>query len=261
VEGIMTYIALHVEKWLYGSTSIELEHDERACFTNILARAAITGADPPGLIYYFSDQHLANQLHVPLELLERTLEKCKKFKKIRIKTLKRETKHVLSVVNWEKYQHVYLHQREYRKRKKAKKEAQKKALEQGTKKHNGDIIDYDPLGDRIGEDNRGDEIIGDGEDRKVDNETFPSHPKDQFIYILKEFSKEFPYPFDEEADGQVYNYAVEKFRKVDHLRETEKKIEYWKQNPGALRSKGKDPRTQLLEFFEKEAKYLNGENE
>jgi hypothetical protein len=134
----MTYIALHVEKWLYGSTSLELEFDEIACFTYILARAALTGADPPGLIYFFSEQHLATQLHVPLDLLERTLEKCREFKKIKIKILKRESKQVLSVVNWEKYQHVWFHQKAYRQRQKAKKEAQKKALEQGPKKHNQD---------------------------------------------------------------------------------------------------------------------------
>ena len=109
----MTYIALHVEKWLSGSTPMELEYDEIACFTYILARAALTGADPPRLIYYFSDEHLASQLHVPMELLQRTLEKCKKIKKIKNKALKRESKQVLSVVNWEKYQHVWLHQKAY----------------------------------------------------------------------------------------------------------------------------------------------------
>jgi len=131
---MMTYIAFHCEKWLYGSTSKELELDEIACFTFILARAALTGADPPGLIYYFSEEHLANQLHVPLELLKKTLEKCKKFKKIKIKALKRETKYVLSVVNWAKYQHVYMHQKAYKQRQKEKKAAQKNSIWKGLKK-------------------------------------------------------------------------------------------------------------------------------
>ncbi len=153
----MTYIAFHCEKWLYGSTSMELEFDEIACFTFILARAALTGADPPGLIYYFSEQHLAYQLHVPLELLEKTLEKCKKFKKIKIKPLKRETKYILSIVNWTKYQHVYMHQKAYRQRQKEKKEAQENQYLGGTKKDNQTITDYVGRGgeERKGYDRRG----------------------------------------------------------------------------------------------------------
>jgi len=129
-------------------------------------------------------------------------------------------------------------------------------MSKGTKKHNQNITDYNALGDRIGEDKIGDDRIL--EDRKGDNDSFPSHPRDQFLHILKEFSNECPYPFDEEADSQIYDYSVKTWRNVDPLRELEKKIEYWKENPGALRSKGKDPRTQLLEFFEKEAEYQSG---
>ncbi len=89
-----------------------------------------------------------------------------------------------------------------------------------------------------------------------ESKAFPSHPRDQFFYILKEFSKEYPYPFNEEADGQLFDYAIETYRNVvDPIRETEKKIEYWKEHPGALQSKGKSPRVQLHEFFEKEAEY------
>ena len=251
----MTYIALHVEKWLYGSTKMELEHDEIACFTYILARAAVTGVDPPGLIYYFSDEHLASQLQVPLELLLRTLEKCKEFKKIKIKTLKRESKCVLSVVNWAKFQHVYMHQKAYRARQKAKKEAQKKLISEGTKKHNQNITVRRIGEDRIGDDKIRKDIIG--EDKNEDNKSFPSNPRDQFIHILREFSKEYPYPFNDVGEGQIFDYSIKKHRNVDPIREIERKIEYWKKNPGALESKGKSPRQQLVEFIELEAKYQN----
>ena len=253
----MTYIALHVEKWLYGTTRMEMEPDEIACWTYILARAAVTGADPPGLIYYFSEEHLAGQLQVPLELLQRTLEKCEKFKKIKIKPLKRENKYVLSIVNWEKYQHVYLHQKAYRQRQKAKIEAQKKLISEGTKKHNQNITVRRIGEDKIGEDKLKDDRIG--EESKDENKSFPSHPRDQFLYILTEFSKDYQYPFQEEADGQIYDYAIKTWRNVvDPIRELEKKIEYWKKNPGALQSKGKSPRVQLHEFLEKEAEYQDG---
>ena len=51
----MKYIAIHVEKWLHGTTQVELEFDEQAVFVRILCRAGLHNADPPGQIYYLSE--------------------------------------------------------------------------------------------------------------------------------------------------------------------------------------------------------------
>jgi len=268
----MTYIAFHVEKWLYGTTRMEMEFDEIACFTYILARAAVTGADPPGLIYYFSEEHLASQLQLPLELLQRTLEKCKKFKKIKIKTLIRENKYVLSVVNWEKYQHVYMHQKAYRARQMAKKEAQKKLISEGTKKHNQNITVR-----RIGEEKRiEDTIIKDkkGEDIKADNSENPNTPnsnnlgtsspllsnsdsfkeggitiKEQFLSMLRDCNG---YPFDESQDSLLFDITFEDCPGINIIEQTEKKIDWWKKHPSSLKA---NPREKLKKWFKKEYEF------
>ena len=270
----MTYIALHVEKWLYGTTRMEMEPDEIACWTYILARAAVTGADPPGLIYYFSEEHLASQLQLPLELLQRTLEKCKKFKKTKIKTLIRENKYVLSVVNWEKYQHVYMHQKAYRARQKAEKEAQKKLISEGTKKHNQNITVR-----KIGEDRRGNEnILEDikGEDIEADklessntpnsNNIESSSPilsnsnsfnereitkKSQFLSMLKACRG---YPFDEVKDALLFDITVTECPKINIIKQTEKKIAWWKDRPDALKA---NPREQFQKWFKEESEFQN----
>ena len=231
---------------------MELDFDEIACFTFMIARAAITGADPPGLIYYFSDQHLATQLHIPLDLLERTKVKCEKFKKIKISFLKRENKYVIKIQNWEKYQHVYMHQKAYRQRQKQKKVNQKKQLSKGTKNDNETITDYSGLVDRIGNDRTSDDKILE-KSTEEKNSVFES--KNQFLNLLKEFSKDYPYPFHENLDSQIYDYFNANFPKVDILMETRKKIRYWQKKGGALNSRGKGAREQLVEFFQIEAKY------
>jgi len=273
----MTYIALHVEKWLYGSTPIEMDFDEQACFTRILCRAALTGADPPGQIYYFSEQHLATQLQVPLELLNRTLEKGKKFKKFKIKTLKRENKYALSIVNWEKFQHVYLHQKAYRQRQKAKKEAQKKQILEGTKKHNQNITDYNALVDRIGEDNiRKENIIKERKGEEIESSENPNNLnsnkseissllhsnsktykkgektiKDEFMSKLKNYPG---YPFNEFQDSILFDSVATEYHGINILKQLDKKISWWNEHPDALKPKA-NPRKKLEEWFKAEYEF------
>jgi hypothetical protein len=253
----MTYIALHAEKWLWGSSRKELEHDERACWTDILARAGITNVDEPGKIHFVSDEHLAEQLQVPLELLQRTLEKCKKSKKIKIIGKKSENIFVLSVIKWEKYQHIWMHQKSYRTREKAKREKQKKAYLAGTKKHNADITGYVALADRIGGDRIGTDIRKDdriGEDTNTD----PSNPRNIFLSMLQDLSNSLPYPFSEVEDRQIYDAFA---HKIDVLAQLEKKIKFWTENPLALKSKKKAPRQQLVEWFLDEVEFQKGKVE
>jgi len=272
----MAYFAIHVEKWLYGTTRMEMELDEIACFTYILARATVTGADPPGLIYYFSEEHLASQLQVSLELLQRTLEKCKKFKKIKIKTLKRENKYVLSAVNWEKYQHVDMHQKAYRQRQKKKKEAQEKQYLEGTKKHNQNITVRS-----IGEDRKKEEkIIEDikGEEIKADNSGDPNTPNsnnletssplpsnsESFIEgknnLLQEYLsrlRDCPgYPFDEYMDSSLFHHIDGEYPNINILEQLDKKIAWWKEHSDALKPSA-SPRSKLYEWFEQEHEFQN----
>jgi hypothetical protein len=64
------------------------------------------------------------------------------------------------------------------------------------------------------------------------------------------------YQFDESQDYHLLGWTLDYCPDIDVLAETKKKIKWWKDNPGALAGrKGKSPRVQLEEFFEREQKY------
>jgi len=253
----MTFVAIHAEKWLYGSTRQELEPDESYAWTVMLARAAITGADPPGLIYFTSENHLAQQLQLPIDLVQRTFEKCKKFKKIKINFSKRQEIYVLSISNWNKYQHIYMSQKAYRQRQKALKAKQKASMEGGTKKDNRDITGY-PRDIDGEEDRRGEERIG--EEKRIDDTRGEDNGKPsasyikKFVSLIRELSKSTSYPFNEELEASLLIQASRICPNVDFMQEAEKKFQWWEEHPEAL-SRTHDPRRDLLKFFALEEKY------
>ena len=101
------WIPLWVEKWLWGSTRLELEHDERAIWIDLLVIASKddgfirANEDIPYL-----DMQLAGLLCCEVDLLKRTIENCIKYKKI--ETLKNGT---LRIINWQAYQLTDRHKR------------------------------------------------------------------------------------------------------------------------------------------------------
>jgi len=101
------WIPLWVEKWLWGSTRLELEHDERAIWIDLLVIASKddgyirANEDIPYL-----DLQLAGLLCCDADLLKRTIEKCIKYKKI--EKLKNGT---FRIINWDAYQLTDRHKR------------------------------------------------------------------------------------------------------------------------------------------------------
>lgn len=228
------WFKVYPDDYLWGTTKDELKPDERSVWFDFLCVAAFK----EGLVDITYTKSLANKLIIPLSLLTRCIKKFKEHEKIEIVENKKEKKTFAKIKKWEKYQAGYLTSLGQCIEKPKDNDA---TLKQGLRCDSKE---------RRGEEIREDKI------REEESKLFPSHPRDQFLYILKEFSKEYPYPFSEEADGQLFDYAIKIYRNtVDPIRETEKKIEYWKEHPGALQSKGKSPRVQLHEFFEKEAEY------
>jgi hypothetical protein len=269
------YIKFYPERWIFGSTREELTNAERAVWMDFLALAYLN--DPPGQVDFTSFRRLARQLFISEKLLITTVKKSLLNAKIKLILYSADPKsgekvadselncdqvdsklntfdatrskigitlYTLFILRWNEYQGEYLRQKPYREAKpKGGEKPQKLGPElcnSGYKQRRGGENEVSP-------NNKGEEYSG-----------FPSHPRDQFLYILKEFSEEYPYPFDERADGQVFDLCVNECPSVDPIKETEKKIAYWKQNPGALRSRGKGPRAQLLEFFEAEENYQTG---
>ncbi len=93
------WIPLYVDKWIFGSTRLELEPDERGVFVDLLALAAKDeGYIRANENMPYPLRQLAGLLNITEELLLRTIEKCKKYGKIE------EKNGILKIVSWERYQ-------------------------------------------------------------------------------------------------------------------------------------------------------------
>ena len=108
-DGALKWIPLYVDKWLWGSTRIELGPDERGVWVDLMALA---GKDDgyiranEGVPY--ASQQLAGMLCISIELLERTIEKCK-----RVGKLIEHENHTLYITNWREYKLSKRHQRRF----------------------------------------------------------------------------------------------------------------------------------------------------
>jgi len=101
------WIPLYIDKWLFGSTRIELSPEERSVWIDLLALAAKDDGHIRANegIPYPLDQ-LAGLLRIPEALLKRTITKC-----IRRKKLIRLKDRTLYILNWDKYQFSDRHKR------------------------------------------------------------------------------------------------------------------------------------------------------
>jgi len=99
------WIPLWIDKWLYGSTRIELNPAERSVWVDLMAlagkddgyiRANETTPYPP--------RQLAGMFCVSIPTLESAIEKCLKFQK-----LERFDSGILRILNWDQYSLSYRH--------------------------------------------------------------------------------------------------------------------------------------------------------
>ena len=109
----MTWVKLYITGWLHGSIRYQLEPDERGVWADLIAMAGqclSSGriCDNDGQPY--PKQYIANQLNVPIELLERTITKCEKEGRVQ------DIDGVIAITHWETYQSEYERQRKYRKK-------------------------------------------------------------------------------------------------------------------------------------------------
>ena len=110
-----TYVKISVTGWLHGSIRYQLEPDERSVWADFLAWAGQCRLD--GLIADndgrpFPMSFVANQLNIPLELLDRTIKKCVLEGRVELKD------DTIVVVNFKQYQDEYSRQKPYREAKK-----------------------------------------------------------------------------------------------------------------------------------------------
>ena len=94
------WIPLYIDKWIFGSTRIELEPDERGVFVDLLALAAKDqGFIRANETTPYPHQQLAGLLNIPIELLDSALVKCLHFEK-----LIEPIPGIYKLKNWDEYQ-------------------------------------------------------------------------------------------------------------------------------------------------------------
>jgi len=234
-------IWLYTEHWLWGSTSAELTLEEQAVFIKLLC-LGITGMGKIDITY--QDQ-LADKLLVPRDVFKTTIEKGIKYEKFAFKNFKRhlrDFKRYLIILNWKRYQPEYLHGR-------PEKSTKRPRADKGGK-HDAHVAHR---GERRGEEGREGEVI----EGERSGGGAPSTQKTEFFKLLQSLSGP-SYPFQENEDGQVFDLFTAKYPKVNIIEQTEKKIEYWRENPSALRAHKKGPRVQLVDWLLGEAEYQDG---
>lgn len=231
MSEIKNYRYVRIWENLIGSTLVqETDMDCRGFFLHCIALAM--KGKPPGTFKFKDAAHLARIFNTPIENVERNLQILQQTCRIKIRKIKEGF--LGKIVNWHKYQ------------------GEHPGIVAGHKSKKVGIV-------------AGPNRIGEEKKKEKEKEKETSHPlsntqslKDQFLQTLKDFSEELPYPFNETADGKLFDLCLSQFRAVDPIKQLELKISWWKSNPSALNSKGKSPRTQLIEYFEKEARYLRG---
>jgi len=110
-----TWIKIYPVECLEGSIRYQLEADERGVWYDLLNFAAL--CVQPGVISDndsrpYPHSFIANRLNVPLDLLERTIDKCKDEGRLS------ENDNGIHMTNWKFYQSEYQRQKPYRDKKK-----------------------------------------------------------------------------------------------------------------------------------------------
>lgn len=237
----------------YSARRMNLSNEEFAVCTFLEAESWGSTDSPPGVIYFLSLENLAAKIGVEVGVLKTTIEKLRRIKEVRLKVQK-GGRNELSFINWDKKQHPFLSQNKYRERQREGKRSNLQA-ETAIAGYSGTITDDNPAitsGREKEREKEKEKEIGNreqGEGEGKGNGKTPPSAQSLFYLTLQEFSESHPYPFSEEEEKQAFSGFFEKYPNIDFVSELKKKIEFWKSNPGALKTKGKSPRSQLFEFL------------
>lgn len=254
-----THIKFYTEQYLWGSTRSELTPDERSVWIDFLSLASTNY----GEVECFSRDQLAQQLLIPRELLDRSIDKFIKYGKVKRKYNKREKKEIFCIVKWDLYQADYL-------KKRAKKSSSYKDIKRIEKQEETDTENQPTLQERKGEEITLQNITlkeNGPDDSEDSNKLNPNHTEDssplhsnsfndrgmtikeQFLLMLKSCKE---YPFNEEKDSLLFDITIKELPNIKILEQTDKKILWWKNHPEALKA---NPRKQLWEWFEGEFEF------
>jgi hypothetical protein len=107
------WVKLFITGWLHGSVRWQLTPEQRGTFADLICLAGECGKD--GAICDndnrpFPREFIANQLNIPLQLLEETIKECRDEGRIE------DRDDVIVIKNWDTYQSEYERQSQYRKK-------------------------------------------------------------------------------------------------------------------------------------------------
>lgn len=255
-----THFKFFSEKYLWGSTKRDLKPDERAVWIDFLCVASIN----LGVVEIYSRNQFAQQLVIPRELLDRSIEKFVKSKKIKRKYKKNEKKEIFTITKWSHYQADYLTKRL---KKSTTYEKEERVVKTGYHESNFLPILEERRGDNITlqEEKNIINIESDEdyiEDKEIPLENPPSSNQKPFTDgktdILQEYLARLGscpgYPLDDYKDTALFRHIEGEYPGIDILRELDKKISWWDKHPDALDSTT-SPRQKLAEWFLKEYEF------
>ena len=248
-----TWIKLYTEKWLLGSLRIDLEPDERGVWADFLSLSSLNF----GTIEAYSRDQIAQQLFIDRELLDRSINKFVKTKRIERKYRKREKKEIFSIVKWDKYQSDFLKKRanksstyEKEKRDEESEESDTEFSPREDKKREEEKKREERRLDKIKQDkNRTDESLSNKSSSPSKGES-PTTGDDQIEAECLSILRGCPgYPAEEYEDKNYIYWAMEEYPHVDFVAELSKFAEYVKKTPGAF--EGYDnPRKAISKWME-----------
>ncbi|MBA7713276.1 hypothetical protein ES703_122277 [subsurface metagenome] len=117
-----TWVKMWVNESLEGTIRFDFTPAERGVWYDLIlmaGRCRVPGVISANETTPYPHSYIAGILNVDLELLDTTIEKCKKSGRIK------ENKQGLQLVNWEHYQSEYQRQRPYRQGKKEEEDPDK----------------------------------------------------------------------------------------------------------------------------------------
>jgi len=117
--GSMRYVKMYVAECLEGTIRFDFEPAERGVWYDLVilaGRMRVKGLIGAGSGIPYPRRWIAGILNIDEELLELTIEKCKKTHRIS------ENSNGIRILNWNKYQSEYDRQKPYRDKKKAQRD-------------------------------------------------------------------------------------------------------------------------------------------
>jgi len=229
-----TWLKFYSENYLWGSTRSELNPDERSVWVDFLCLAAMKF----GEVEVYSRDQLAQQLLIPQDLLDRSIEKFIEYGKIKRKLNKKEKKEVFTIINWDRYQADYLTKR-------LKKSSAYEEKERIEKTEKSDTETQPRLEERRGENITLKEITSKDIKNVISGNAKSFNPeasedssplasssnalteenpiKEAFLSKLKSIKH---YPFDESLDSMLFDDIETKCPGLDILRHLDEEIDW-----------------------------------